>query len=352
MRKNANPKKSFRFLDAIVFFILIALVIQIAVLVYDFIITKTDDKVLIALLILIVIIILSVICTIADYFRRKYKITHPTQKILDTTSKIANGNFNAKCKILHAPNKYDEFDYIMQNVNLMSEELKKTEVLKTDFISNVSHEIKTPLSVIQSYAFALQDTSLDETTKDKYAKTLLVATKKLSALITNILKLNKLENQSITADYVDFDLSGHLSECIIGLEELIESKSLCLDCDLDDIYIHSSPSLLEIVWNNLLSNAIKFTDPNGKITITLKRENDLAVASFKDTGCGISAEKGQRIFDKFYQADDSHSQEGNGLGLALVKKVIDILGGEISVDSAVGVGTTFTIKLSGVINER
>ena len=352
MKKKKVAGAGFTLVGAISFFLLVALLMQIAILVYDYICEKTDNNLYIALLILVLILILASLCVVFDWVRRILTVERPTQKILDATDKIAKGNFETRLTINHEFKKYNQYDLIMENLNKMASELQKNEVLKTDFISNVSHEIKTPLAVIQNYAFILQDDSLDDETRKKYSKTLLSATKRLSDLITNILKLNKLENQKITADIVKFNLTESLSQAILNFEDLIESKNLSLDCNFDDIIIQSSPSLLEIVWNNLMSNAIKFTSDGGSITASLKRDGNDAIVSIKDTGCGISPETGKRIFEKFYQGDTSHSQQGNGLGLALVKKVIDLLGGEISVDSELGVGSTFTIRLSGVVDER
>ncbi len=345
-------RRLLNFTGIIILFVLIATVIQIAVLTYDYIISKTEDKLLIALLILIVVIILSAICAAIDALRRKYTVDKPVQKILQATEEIAKGNFDVKIDITHPYERYNEYDYIMENVNIMSAELSKSEVLKTDFISNVSHELKTPLAVIKNYSALLDDENLDSESIKKYLKAINNASDRLSDLITNILKLNKLENQEIKAEKRKFDLSEALAEVVIRHEELIEQKNISLGCDIDEIKIISSPDLLEIVWNNLLSNAIKFTPEGGSINVSLKRENKNAVVKVKDSGIGISKEVGQRIFEKFYQADSSRAVQGNGLGLALVKKVIDILGGEILVDSELNKGSEFTIVLNGVIYEQ
>ena len=239
----------------------------------------------------------------------------------------------------------------MENLNKMAIELQKNEVLKTDFISNVSHEIKTPLAVIQNYATLLQDDTLDSETRKNHAKTLIAASKRITDLITNILKLNKLENQEIQEKHEKFNLTEALAENVVEFETIIEKKNLELNCDFDDVSVFSSKSLLEIVWNNLISNAIKFTPENGKIDISLKRKGKDAEIKVADTGCGMTSEVGAKIFEKFYQGDTSHATQGNGLGLALVKKVIDILGGEISVQSEVNKGSTFTILLKDVVYE-
>lgn len=335
----------YNFLGAFLFFITISVIVMSAVLVYSYV-EKTESKTIIALVMFGVIVFLAALCTVVDYLRRRFTVDRPVRKILEATDKIATGDFSARLDIAHPINRYTEFDYIMENFNKMAVELSNTEVLHTDFISNVSHEIKTPLAVIQNYAASLQNKNLDEGTRVKYAETLVNASKRLTALITNILKLNKLENQEIKPEYENINLTEMLTEIVLDYEELIESKGLNLECDFEeDIIVISSPSYLEIVWNNLLSNAIKFTESGGKISVTLKKRGGQAVVKVSDTGCGISAETGKHIFEKFYQGDTSHSQEGNGLGLALVKKVIDITGGKIEVSSELGKGTTFRITL-------
>ena len=209
----------------------------------------------------------------------------------------------------------------------------------------MSHELKTPLAVIRNYAKAISDPELDAESREKYAKTLLSASTRLSDLVSNILKLNKLENQQLKIDMQRFNLSDMLAESIITFESRIEEKQINLELDLGEVYITSSSSLLEIVFNNLISNAVKFTDNGGTVSVSItERDGDVAV-SVSDTGPGMTREVGMRIFEKFYQGDSSHSGEGNGLGLALVKKVIDILGGEISVTSEVGKGSSFTVVL-------
>ena len=351
MKKRKVRNVGFSIVGAVSFFILIAFVMQIAILVYDYIQERTDNNALIAVLILIVIIVLSIFCTVFDWIRRKITVDRPTKKILEATEKIADGDFSTRLTIVHEYNKYNQYDLIMENLNTMALELQKNEVLKTDFISNVSHEIKTPLAVVQNYGALLKDDTLDKETRDEYAKTLVTACKRITDLITNILKLNKLENQEIQEKHEVFDLTESLAECVVAFETWIEKKNIQLNCDFDDVKIFSSKSLLEIVWNNLVSNAVKFTPDSGKIDISLKRIGKSVEMKVADTGQGMTSEVGAKIFEKFYQGDTSHATQGNGLGLALVKKVIDILGGEISVQSEVNKGSTFIILLKDVVYE-
>jgi signal transduction histidine kinase len=240
----------------------------------------------------------------------------------------------------------------MDNINLMANELKNNEVLKTDFISSVTHELKTPLAVINNYSSLLTQEGIDEESRIRYAKTVQQASKKLDDLISNILKLNKLENQTIKPDNAKFCLTETLAQSVLLYESACESKGIELDCDFDDVWMYSSENMLEIVFNNLISNAVKFTNNGGKVSITLKKKLDVAIVSVIDNGCGMTKETGARIFDKFYQGDTSRSSEGNGLGLALVKKVINVLGGEISVQSELNKGSTFIVKLRGVVDEK
>ena len=309
----------------------------------------SEKNVLFISFILIIVNIFSAfILAVLDYFRRKIMIDKPLNEILDATERITKGDFNVKLVSSH-PYKYiDEFDLIKENINRMVNELSKNEVLKNDFISNVSHEIKTPLSVIQSYSNALKDETLPKDKREKYLDNLQENCKKLTNLVANILRLNKLENQRLLPEFERFNLSELLITQIVQFEELIDKKNIELVCNIEeDLFIENEKSYLELVFNNLISNAIKFTNDKGKIEISLKRKEKEYIIEFKDSGCGMDSETGRHIFDKFYQGDTSHSKEGNGLGLALVKRVIDIIGGSISVESEIGVGTTFTIAIKG-----
>lgn len=277
-----------------------------------------------------------------DLFRRKLTVDAPLEEILDATNKITKGDFSVRLTPKHTSKNYDEFDIIKLHLNTMTDELSKNEILNNDFISNVSHEIKTPLAVIQNYCWALQNQNLTNEEKNEYTKILIDTTKKMTDLVSNILKLNKLENQKILPDIKEINATETVRESTLNFIEKIDEKNIDLSLDLDEIQMFTDKGMFEIVVNNLISNAIKFT--KNEVSISLKRENNLTVLKVKDNGIGMSEDIGKRIFDKFYQGETSHSIEGNGLGLALVKKVIDILGGEISVISEVNNGSEFIIK--------
>ena len=224
-------------------------------------------------------------------------------------------------------------------------EKENAEQMRREFTANVSHELKTPLAVIQNHASMLQSTALDEEQKREYQKIIADTARRLSGLVMNILRLNRLENQEIYPKSKRYPLGEQLRCCLLNFEEKWEEKDLELEIDIDDLDLFADEELLEIVWNNLISNAIKFTDPGGTIRVSLHNEDGFAVVQVADTGCGMDEKTGQHIFDKFYQGDSSHKQEGNGLGLAMVRRVMDLVKGDISVESRRGQGTVFTVRI-------
>ena len=282
--------------------------------------------------------------------RMKAAYDTPLQKISAATKKVAHGDFSVRIDPIHQTGKKEDYlDTMISDLNAMIAELGSIETLKTDFVSNVSHEIRTPLSVIQNYSSLLKAEHISEEDRKEYAGIISDASMRLNSLITNILRLNRLENQQIRLKTESFDLGGQLTQCLLGFETVWEEKEIEIEPDIeDDVMITSDKELLSIVWNNLLSNAFKFTEPGGTVSISLKTEDDCAVVSVRDTGCGMPAETLGHIFDKFYQGDTSHSMQGNGLGLALVKRIIDIAGGETRAESVPGEGSTFTVRLREV----
>ena len=290
------------------------------------------------------VLLLTLLFGTIDHIRRKIMVDRPVQIITQATEQIMQGDFSVRVRPMHGAGM-EGFNQIGMAINAMAQELSGTETLRTDFIANVSHELKTPLAVMGNYAAMLQRPGITEDEKNEYAKAISEAARKLAQLITNILKLNKLENQQIFPQPKEFDLSEQLCECLLVFEDAWEAKNLEIETDIqDDVRIKSDPELLSLVWNNLISNAVKFTPDGSSIGLSLKTEGSSVVVQVRETGCGMKPEVGQHIFEKFYQGDTSHATQGNGLGLALVKRVVDILNGEIGVQSVYGQGSTFTVK--------
>lgn len=270
----------------------------------------------------------------------------PFRRLSKAAREVAGGDFSVYIEPIHTSDKHDYMDVMFEDFNKMVEELGSIETLKTDFISNVSHEIKTPLAVIQSYATVLQNENLPHEVRREYCGTIIAATGRLSALVSNILKLNKLENQEIAPHKERYDLCRQLAECALAFEEVWESRGVEFAAELEErCEIASDEEMLGIVWHNLLSNAIKFTEAGGRVTLSQTSDADTVTVRIADTGCGMSADVASKIFDKFYQADTSRSGEGNGLGLTLMLRVVQLVGGSVSVSSEEGQGTEFTVVL-------
>ena len=292
------------------------------------------------------ILLLSLFCCAVEWLMRKFTVDKPIKRIREATNRMAQGDLSTRIDTSDLPAYNKDFIEIAEDFNLMARELSSTETLRTDFVSNVSHELKTPLAVMRNYAALLKQPNLTDADRREYAAGIDGAVERMSVLITNILKLNKLENQQINLQPEAYDLSEQVTQCLLGFEELWEKKGLEIDPDIEEgIEVTADPELLTLVWNNLISIAVKFSEPGGSVGVSVKSDGDWAVVAVSDTGCGISAETLKHIFDKFYQGDTSHATEGNGLGLALVKRVVYLAGGELNVESTVGKGSRFEVRI-------
>ncbi len=336
----------YRFL---LFFVMVAFIITCNIMLFLELLAQNADLVftretisLAALFTFWNALFLGCMFAVVNIIRRKIVVHRPINKILEVTQKLTGGDFTARIK----PMASSDFKPVIDDLNKLAEELSSIETLRTDFISNVSHEFKTPLTVLQNYGTMLQQPDLSEEKRLEYSKAIVNNSAHLSQLIANILKLNKLENQNISLNIKQCCISENICECMLAFESAWEEKNMEIETDIEnDVYMNTDAELLSIVWNNLLSNAFKFTDRNGKISVSLQDKDFYVQIEVSDTGCGMDGETIRRIFDKFYQGDTSHTTRGNGLGLSLVKRVIDILNGEISVESTPGIGSKFTVKL-------
>lgn len=266
----------------------------------------------------------------------------PVVQLSEATQKIAKGDFSVT---LDENVRSEETRTMAHNFNAMTKELTQTEMFRNDFIENVSHEFKTPLSAIEGYVTLLQRRDLSEDKRKEYTERILQSTKRLSALTGNILLLSRLENQEIEVKKEIYSLDEQLRETILLLENRWSEKNIELEIDLETVDYKANRELLAQVWQNILTNAIKFTQKKGKISVVLRVHPSEIRVTITDNGHGMSAEVIGRIYEKFYQGDVSRASAGNGLGLTLAKRIIDLHHGRISVSSEEGRGSTFTVSL-------
>lgn len=266
----------------------------------------------------------------------------PMMKLGDAMRKVAGGDFSVR---LDCTSKIRDVREVYGSFNTMVKELGNTETLQTDFVSNVSHEFKTPINAIEGYASLLQDSQLTDEQKNAYIDKIIFNTRRLSDLVGNILLLSKVNNQTISLKASTFRLDEQVRQSILALESKWEKKEIEFDIDLDEIEYTGYENLLSHVWLNLIDNAVKFSPQNGQIRIRLKQLAGSVTFSIWDNGLPIPEADIDRIFNKFYQGDNSHASEGNGLGLALVRKIVAAAHGTINVTSSEDAGTEFVVAL-------
>lgn len=341
-------------LNFITFFCVIAFVITCSFLLFGSVVELPEEDIrAFAPAIFFNIFGLTTFFMLIDTLRRIITVERPAKEIQRVLKRLMEGDFSARISVPYIINRENHFRDIAESINLLAKELGGVETLRTDFIANVSHELKTPLAVMQNYGTMLQKPDISEEERIEYSKAITDTSRRLANLITNILKLNKIENQQIFPAVTEYDLGEQLCESVLMFENIWERKNIEIETDIEEgVIIKNDPELLSLVWNNLISNAVKFTPEGGTIAIGMKCADDVATVRIADTGCGMAPEVGMHIFEKFYQGDTSHATQGNGLGLALVKRVVDIMNGEISVESSVGKGSTFTVKIRRKLHER
>ena len=266
----------------------------------------------------------------------------PMMKLGDAMRKVAGGDFTVR---LDCTSKIRDVREVYGSFNTMVKELGNTETLQTDFVSNVSHEFKTPINAIEGYASLLQDSQLTDEQKNAYIDKIIFNKRRLSDLVGNILLLSKVNNQTISLKASTFRLDEQVRQSILALESKWEKKGIEFDIDLDEIEHTGYENLLSHVWLNLIDNAVKFSPQNGQIRIRLKQLAGSVTFSIWDNGLPIPEADIDRIFNKFYQGDNSHASEGNGLGLALVRKIVAAAHGTINVTSSEDAGTEFVVAL-------
>lgn len=269
----------------------------------------------------------------------------PIKHLIIKLKQLARGDFGTRLQFLHPLDKHPTFTELSESFNTMAEELENTEILRSDFINNFSHEFKTPIVSIAGFAKLLKRGDLTEDQKEEYLNIIEEESLRLSYMATNVLNLTKVESQTILTDVSEFNLSEQIRSSILLLENHWTKKKLEFSVEFDEYYIHANEELLKQVWINLIHNAIKFSPEYGLVVIKIEEQESQYKITVANSGDEIPLESRDKIFNKFYQADESHSSEGNGVGLAIVKRILELHKGEITVDCKNGI-TTFTVKIS------
>ncbi|MGI6006773.1 MAG: ATP-binding protein [Ruminococcus sp.] len=270
------------------------------------------------------------------------KILSPLMKVSEAMGRVTEGDFTV---VMNETSRIREVRETCVNFNKMVQALKATEMLQSDFISNVSHEFRTPINAIEGYAMLLQEKQLSVEEQEEYVEKILFNTKRVSELMSNILLLSKVENQMIHMEKSWYRLDEQIRQAIVLLEPKWSKKRINFDVEMEQVNFCGTESLMFHVWMNLLDNGIKFSPEGGTVMIRLNRRNQEICFLIRDEGPGITDDVSKHIFEKFYQADSSHKLEGNGLGLALVKRILNISGGEVRLEKTTEPGACFLVRL-------
>ena len=270
----------------------------------------------------------------------------PLRKLTEATKEVAGGNYDVNLDgITNAYTKYTDLGTLVDAFSDMTHELSSTEIFRNDFIHNFSHEFKTPIISISGFAKQLYKGDLTPEQQSEFAKIIMDESEHLATMSSNVLLLSKLESQDIISDKETFSLDEQLRTCMLMFEEQWSEKNISIDMDLEEVNYYQNKDLLYHVWINLIGNAVKFTKQSGSISVKCRRLNNAVCVVISDNGIGMDKDTADHIFEKFYQGDSSHATAGNGLGLSLVKRIIDMMYGRITVESALEKGSTFTVSL-------
>ncbi|MGM9553271.1 MAG: ATP-binding protein [Faecousia sp.] len=286
-------------------------------------------------------VVAAVAAALMSYFIGR-RILAPMVKLSKASKEVARGNFDIT---VSDSSKLEEVQTTFRNFNAMVRELNSISTLSNDFVANVSHEFKTPLTAIEGYAMLLQEPTLTAEERGEYLDKILYNTHRLTDLVGNILMLSKIESKSLAEQYKDFRLDEQIRQAVVSLESAWAEKDIVFNVDLDEVTLNGCEALLMHVWTNLISNAVKFSERGQTIEIRLLDQKECVVVSITDHGCGMTQEVQERIFEKFYQGDASHKALGNGLGLSLVKRIVELSDGLIEVVSKPNKGSTFRVIL-------
>ena len=298
--------------------------------------TKNEPMFSVILLLFISVFVGTVVSFMISRFPLK-----PVRRVIDATNRLAAGDFSTRLD-LPGPSAFSD---LANSFNRMAEELGGIEMLRADFVDNFSHEFKTPIVSIKGFAEELKHDDLSPEQRSEYLDIIISESSRLATLATNVLNFSRVEKQTILANREKFDLTEQIRRCVLLFETKWDQRRLNLTVELDEISLVGDEELLSQVWLNLIDNAVKFTPEGGCVEIRLEKRWNKALFRIRDDGYGISEEAQKRVFDKFYQADASHSAQGNGLGLSIAKRIVTLHGGSITCQSQEGVGTEFSVEL-------
>lgn len=277
------------------------------------------------------------------------KVLKPLNELIRATKAVAAGDFSVR---VEESNTLSEMWVLQRNFNHMAEELGSIEMFRNDFIDNFSHEFKTPIVSIRGFARQLRNEDLSPQKRREYADIIVSESERLANMSSNILLLSRLENQQLVTNRKEYDLDEQIRDCVILLEKQWSQKNLDMDMDLEPVRICSDPEMISHLWINLIDNAVKYADMNGQISISCRYAGGDIRFTIGNSGPGMEENTMKHIFDKFYQGDTSHTAAGSGIGLSIVRRIVELCEGEITVSSKLGRGTTFTVRLPSGLNRN
>ena len=344
MRKNIRQRLSLSLFFSLAVFIIFVITAMIIAFISFFVINsglvQRSGPSGLFTLVLTLMVASVIVGTVVSFILGRVPLK-PIRKVVSATNRLAAGDFSARLDISRPP----ELRELAESFNRMAQELGGLEMLRADFVNSFSHEFKTPIVSIKGFAEMLQYDDLTSAEKAEYLGIIISESDRLASLATNVLNLSKVENQAILSDVRAFNLTEQIRRCILLLETKWEEKGISLSVDIDEVTYAGNEELLNQVWLNLLDNAIKFTQRGDGIAVSLKPCSDELRFAIRDDGCGIGEEALAHIFDKFYQADASRANAGNGLGLTLAKKIVELHRGSIACRSVLDHGSEFVVSL-------
>lgn len=353
--RERKQRYSLTILFSIIVFIALFAAISLAmlavyILVWTGVIGSIDEELKTSYVILLMAIISLVLGTVIIFFLSRIPLT-PINKLINKMNRLAAGDFHVRIKFGKILSGHSAFSELSDSFNTLAEELENTEMLRSDFINNFSHEFKTPIVSISGLAKTLKKGNLSEEQRKQYLDAIEEESMRLASMATNVLNLSKVENQTILTDLSEFNVSEQIRLCVLLFESKWTKKNIELVLDFDEYKITANEELLKQIWINLIDNAVKFVPRCGTVTISISEESGMLCISVANTGSEIPPEIREKIWNKFYQGDESHACEGNGIGLAIVKRIVELHGGEIILKSSDSV-TVFTVRLPKIVKEN